>query len=548
VEFGLHHTTPYALANIGVAVLIIFAAWRLPVGQVSRGVANVWENVAGPWQTVQSNFDRLFASLNPSPIASRGLTVAQTMAPRGSFELGDDPVMRVMGRDPAYWRAATYDRYTGRAMTTTATSGERLDRRQPLQGTMEADESRKFVEYSVTMLAPSTSVIYAPEAPVTVSVPTLYEYRGDRRDFALLRPLAAVQEQQRYSILAAVSTASMPELRQAGTVYPEWTRKYRELPVELPDSVRREAWRVVGDATNAYDAAANIEQYLRGMTYSTKVPVPPGGQDWVSFLLFNSKEGYCDYFSTAMTVLLRGVGIPARVASGYVTGDWDPMTQSYLVTERHAHTWTEVYFPRYGWFPFEPSASRPLPQRVEAAPVPLTEEEMYRYSELEPTIDDFFEDDEFFENGGVVVLPPGQSGPAVSLGLAALLLLVGSLLLAAVAGVFLWFRGMGGLPSFARPYAQVVRLATWCGFGPARAHTPYEYAEAVGRAVPAARQPMATITETYVQGLYGGRAGGGGEALAAAGRDVRRILLRSLALGRGRQWLRNRIGELTSRG
>jgi transglutaminase-like putative cysteine protease len=547
VEFGLQRGTPYALANIGVAIAIIFAAWRMPVGQVSRGVATAWENVAGPWQTVQTNFDRLFASLNPSPMASRGLTVAQTMAPRGSFELGDDPVMRVMGRDAAYWRAATYDRYTGRAMTTTQTTGERLERRQPLDGTMDADEGRKFVEYSVTMLAPSTSVIYAPDSPVTVSVPTVYEYRADRRDFALLRPMAPVHEQQRYSVLAAVTSASIAELKQAGTVYPEWTRRYRELPVELPDQVRRESWRVVGDATNAYDAAAAIEQYLRGMTYSTKVPVPPSNQDWVSFLLFNSREGYCDYFSTAMTVMLRGVGIPARVASGYVTGDWDPMTQSYLVTERHAHTWTEVYFPRYGWVPFEPSASRPLPARVEAPAPPLTDEDWLRNLDTDPSLDFFPDDEDIFESGGVVVLPPQQTGPGFSPGVTALMLLAVLLGIGLLATTFLWFRGIGGLPLFARPYAQIVRLATWCGFGPARAHTPYEYAAALSRAVPAAAQPLTTITEAYVAGRYGGRPTDGGGQLKAAGAEARRVLLRSLATGRARGWLRDRIRELVAR-
>ena len=548
VEFGLQHGTPYAIANIGVAIAIVFLAWRMPVGQVSRGVAQAWENVAGPWQSVQNNFDRLFASLNPSPMASRGLTVAQTMAPRGSFELGDDPVMRVMGRDAAYWRAATYDRYTGRAMTTTQTTGERLERRQPLEGTMDADEARKFVEYSVTMLAASTSVIYAPDSPVTVSVPTVYEYRADRRDFALLRPMAPVHEQQRYSVLAAVTTASIAELRQAGSVYPDWTRKYRELPVELPDQVRRESWRVVGEATNAYDAAAAIEQYLRGMTYSTRVPVPPSNQDWVSFLLFNSREGYCDYFSTAMTVMLRGVGIPARVASGYVTGDWDPMTQSYLVTERHAHTWTEVYFPRFGWVPFEPSASRPLPPRVEAAPTPLSDEEWLRVMENDSVLDPYYEDEDLFDSGGVVVLPPAQTGPNYSIGTILLLVVAGALLIGLVTTIFLWFRGIGGLPLFARPYAQVVRLATWCGFGPARSHTPYEYAEALGRAVPAAAQPLATITEAYVAGRYGGKPTDSHGPIKAAGLEARKILLRSLAAGRVRGWLRDRIRELVARG
>jgi transglutaminase-like putative cysteine protease len=411
---------------------------------------------------------------------------------------------------------------------------------------MESDEARKYVEYSVTMLAPSTSVIYAPDSPITVSVPTVYEFRADRRDFALLRPLTAVQEQQRYSVLAAVTTASMVELRQAGSVYPEWTRKYRELPVELPDTVRRESWRVVGEATNAYDAAVNIEQHLRGMTYSTRVPVPPGNQDWVGFLLFNSKEGYCDYFSTAMTVMLRSVGIPARVASGYVTGDWDAMTQSYLVTERHAHTWTEVYFPSYGWIPFEPSASRPLPPRVEAALAPLSEIDLGRLAEVDRTDDEFFDDEEFYDSGGALVLPPTQTGPAISPGMAALTTLSVMFLVGLIAVIILWLRGMAGLPAFARPYAQTLRLASWCGFGPARAHTPYEYAEALGRAVPSAAQPISTITEAYVAGRYGGRPTESASHLAAAALQARTILLRSLALDRARAWLRARVRELVS--
>src|SRR5439155_16149673 len=123
-----------------------------------------------------------------------------------------------------------------------------------------------------TVLAPSTSVIYAPDAPVNVSVPAVYDYRADVKDFGLLRPVAPIREQQKYSVFAAVSSASIAEMRQAGTIYPAWTRAYLQLPATLPDAVRQEAWRVVGDATNAYDAAASIEQYLRGVRYSNHVP------------------------------------------------------------------------------------------------------------------------------------------------------------------------------------------------------------------------------------------------------------------------------------
>src|SRR5439155_2550595 len=298
VEYGFMQGTRFAATGVVLAAAIILVAWRMPVGEVQRGVASGWEHVAGPWQSVQVNFDRLFASLNPSPLSNKGLTVAQPMAPRGSFDLGEEPIMRISGREPAYWRAATRDRYTGRVMANSNLTSARLDRSQPIEGNMQTDDGRKFVEYSVTLLAPSSSVIYAPDTPMTVSIPSVYEYRGAQNDYGLLRPVTPIREQQRYSVLASVSTASISELRQAGTIYPQWTRPYLQLPSTLPEPVKQEAWRVVGDASNVYDAAANLEGYLRGFKYSTRVPVPPAGKDWSNFLLFESKEGYSAYHAT----------------------------------------------------------------------------------------------------------------------------------------------------------------------------------------------------------------------------------------------------------
>ena len=543
VEYGLHQGAGFAATSAAVALLILLVAWRLPTGQVNRGVASAWENVAGPWQALQTNFDRMFASLNPSPLSGRGLTVAQTMAPRGSFELGNEPVMRVSGREPAYWRAATYDRYTGRVMAGSATTSIRLDRGQAIEGSLANDDGRRFTQYSVTVLAPSTSVIYAPDSPVNISVPTVYDYRADVKDFGILRPVAPVREQQRYSVLASVSSASMAELRQAGTIYPAWTRSYVQLPPGLPAAVQQEAWRIVGDATNAYDAASRIEQHLRGFKYSTHVPVPPANRDWVSFLLFESKEGYCDYYATAMTVMLRAVGIPARVASGYVTGDWEPATQSYLVSENHAHTWTEVYFPGYGWITFEPSANRQAPPRLERPLTPVDPDELRSLFDNEDLERDFLDDEEL-DIGGTLALPPqtaAQTGPSpllIAAGILLALLLVGGLALAV-----LWFYGISGLPAFARPYAQVVRLATWSGAGPRPGQTPYEFTEALARTVPPAGSSLRAVSDAYVAGTYG-REQFDASAVArvrAAGSEALRILFRLLAVSRWQGWASSRV-------
>src|SRR5205823_9738177 len=111
---------------------------------------------------------------------------------------------------------------------------------------------------------------------------------------------------------------------------------------------------------------------------------------------FQSKEGYCDYFATAMAVMLRSVGIPSRVASGYVTGDWDASTQSYIATEHHAHSWTEVYFPGYGWITFEPSANRPAPVRPETSPSVSFDLDTINASSIDGLLNDFYDDDEDF--------------------------------------------------------------------------------------------------------------------------------------------------------
>src|SRR5207248_7787128 len=93
----------------------------------------------------------------------------------------------------------------------------------------------------------------------------------------------------------------------------------------------------------------------------------------VDYFLFQSRQGYCDYFATAMVVMLRAEGVPARVASGFAPGDFDPETGISTVRENHAHSWVEAYFPRFGWITFEPSSIRAIPPRVEeaaAAPPP----------------------------------------------------------------------------------------------------------------------------------------------------------------------------------
>jgi transglutaminase-like putative cysteine protease len=120
-----------------------------------------------------------------------------------------------------------------------------------------------------------------------------------------------------------------------------------------------QARRVVGDTRSPYGAALALESWLRstgGFTYTTHPP-PAGDKPLLDFVL-RTKRGYCQHFAGAMALMLRYLGIPARVAEGFVSGTYDPAGHTWTVSDHDAHAWVEVWFARYGWLPFDPTPGR----------------------------------------------------------------------------------------------------------------------------------------------------------------------------------------------
>jgi hypothetical protein len=87
--------------------------------------------------------------------------------------------------------------------------------------------------------------------------------------------------------------------------------------------------------------------------------MPPASADVADYFLFDLKAGYCDYYATAMAVMARSVGLPARLVMGYANGSYNYSTAEYIVTAADAHSWVEIYFPGTGWVEFEPTAGQP---------------------------------------------------------------------------------------------------------------------------------------------------------------------------------------------
>jgi hypothetical protein len=180
-----------------------------------------------------------------------------------------------------------------------------------------------------------------------------------------------------YRADSLVPVVSEEQLLAAGSDYPEWIEsRYLALPDSVPLRVLSLARDLTATKPTPYDRARAIETYLRTFPYNLDIPSPPRDQDVVDYFLFDLQEGYCDYFASAMVVLARAAGLPARLAVGYASGAYDAETARYIVTADQAHAWVQVYFPGYGWIEFEPTSSFPLVDRpAKTVPIEWSEPE-----------------------------------------------------------------------------------------------------------------------------------------------------------------------------
>ncbi|HUS15663.1 MAG TPA: DUF3488 and transglutaminase-like domain-containing protein [Chloroflexia bacterium] len=352
-----------------------------------------------------------------------------------------------------------------------------------------------------------------------------------------------------YEVESLISDADIETLRAAGTDYPDWVlNRYRQLPNNLPGRVFDKAYTVVNEAkaTTPYDKAIAIQDFLRTYKYNTHISLPPPGRNSVDYFLFEGKEGYCEYYSSAMVVMLRALGIPAREATGYAPGEYDDTTGEWVIRESSSHAWPEVYFPGAGWVEFEPTPSQGVIERPATAGAPR----------VTPTPSDALtpaarptsrandpDQDTPTPVGGGAAANTGDGGTIA----ANAALLLGLLALVAAIGALLWRREraraiasgrlvMGGI----QYYERLVKLAWWLGLRPRASDTPYEFADQVAREVPGAGSYVTPIARAYVRERFGQHRPDRGEQqdLARAWMLLRNRLLRRIS--EAQRWMARR--------
>jgi protein-glutamine gamma-glutamyltransferase len=138
--------------------------------------------------------------------------------------------------------------------------------------------------------------------------------------------------------------------------YPsEIKRLYLQLPPALDPRLKELAEKIARDAATPYEIARHIEQHLQN-TYQYSLDLHPVEEgDPVSDFLFNTRTGHCEYFASAMVLLLRTRGIPARLVNGFQMGEYSDIAGVYTVRQSDAHSWVEAYFPKHGWVTFDPT-------------------------------------------------------------------------------------------------------------------------------------------------------------------------------------------------
>ena len=319
-----------------------------------------------------------------------------------------------------------------------------------------------------------------------------------------------VKKGETYQITSSVSLAEPQHLRRAGENYPIWAvEKYTQLPDDLPQRVRNLAAQITAGAPTPYDKAKAIESHLKNTyAYNLGIDPPPYDADGVDFFLFEQQEGYSEYFGSAMTVLLRSVGIPARLATGYTVGNRVPDHEIYIVADSHSHAWSEAFFPGYGWISFEPTPGAAIPIAVVPAPkesFPLTDVGSVGFELL--CEDD---EDECDENAGAL---GGQNTAnldgALTIGqwvsqyfpwiIAAVAI---TLLVAGFAWTF-WRRYLALADTPEATFRQLAFLGGLSSVGIDSHQTPYQYGRQLAIAFPTHQSSLDTIIHTYVRSQYG---------------------------------------------
>ena len=540
---GRDFRTPNLQGGVAFASIAVFGSLVLTMVASSAPLA-------GPLQDVGQNIGDSLSGLSgyfPSGGASRyqpSSDFGNSTVIASSFRASPNNVFTVRvstGQDAFHWRLAAYDTFQstgwsiGSAHQDRVIAGGTLD-----SGTLDLVDAstpgRNHLSLTVHVQDNSLKHVVVANEPDSVNVDTQRTVlgTGSSADVATLSTGATdyVVEVLVPNVDPAGAGLTESRLRQAGTKYPAGLLDRFTQGTDLVGSGGRalldeiSAWaKSQGNAfDNEYDVAKAIQDYLQSTRFAytnditADVPKCTGLSTVDCFALI--RRGFCEQYATTMTMLMRMAGYPARYVLGYLPGTIAQNTLLWQVTSQQKHAWVEVYFPSYGWIPFDPTGGSIGQPTVLPLGSPGPTSSPGASFGSEPT------DPRPSRRTGVGdqgVVPSSGDG-----GLAGLLLPSTLGGVGAVGLLLLWMRRSRPLERPDVVYRNVVKLASRVGYRPRPTQTVYEYTGMLAEVVPRARDPLGVVATATVEATYGRRQLGTARlvSLSAAHRVIRQALLR----------------------
>ena len=282
--------------------------------------------------------------------------------------LSDEVVMTVRSPIASFWRTETFDVWDGSAWTR-SDDGARLLADGVVEPSPEDVAAARGDESTQEFRIEIGYATAVPSAPSAVQVESPFEL-AQREDGTLSSPIEPMGNGTVYTVTSRQVDATPELLAAAGDeeVPPGILERYAEPPIAT-ERVRELATQITAGAGTDQQRVQRIEDWLDSNTeYSQDAPLSPQGVDVVDDFLFDTKLGWCEQIASSLVVLARSSGVPARLATGFTQGEWDPVGGRFVVRERDAHAWAEVWFPEIGWVTFDPTATVPLAGTDEATP------------------------------------------------------------------------------------------------------------------------------------------------------------------------------------
>jgi len=322
--------------------------FRQPASQPISVEEDVSDDLSAQQTEIDASTSDLLIRFEPPPILTTSIMKVKLSDP--------PPIPPEVSGDVSrnyYLRSDIYSFYTGENWLPVALFPSTFPEVDP----QEEPQGRYYLQQEYQILAKDWSYLFSINQPIWASE-GVQVFSAKEDENSVLN-----SNSNEYVVESWVTQVTADELVKAGNNYPpSILSEYTQLPDTLPQRVSDLAQSLSANLNSSYEIAISVQNYLRtNYPYSLEVAPPPANRDVVDYFLFDEKQGFCSYYASSMTILLRTLGIPSRVVTGYVTSNYNYQEQQYVVTASSAHAWVEVYFPGYGWVEFEPTASQPAP-------------------------------------------------------------------------------------------------------------------------------------------------------------------------------------------